>query len=270
MKLETKDLSVTLGGQEIVHQISLQVDRGDFVGLIGPNGSGKTTLLKSIYRVLKPSGGVATLDGRDIHALSHRESAQNLGVVSQFTNLSFDFTVEEIVLMGRSPHKGRFSGDNQQDYAIVEDCLRQVDMLDFRGRSFLTLSGGEKQRILLARALAQQVKLLLLDEPTNHLDIKYQIQIMDVVKRTGMGVLAALHDLNLTLMYCTYLYVLKSGKLVAQGRPEDIITEDLIRQVYEVECQVLRHPKTGQLYVIYFPGGIADEKNRNTQLSQGQ
>jgi iron complex transport system ATP-binding protein len=126
--------------------------------------------------------------------------------------------------------------------------------LDFRKRSFLTLSGGEKQRILLARALAQQVKVLILDEPTNHLDIKYQIQIMDVVKRSGLGVLAALHDLNLTLMYCTYLYVLKEGKLVAQGKPEEIITRDLVRQVYEVDCEVLRHPSTGRLYVVYFPG----------------
>lgn len=252
MKLETKDLSVTLGKKEIVHQVSLQVQSGEFVGLIGPNGSGKTTLLKSIYRVLKPAGGIAYLDGKDIRSMSHRQSAQTMGVVSQFTNLSFDFTVEDIVLMGRAPHKGTFSRDNAQDYAIVEECLRRVDMLDFRTRSFLTLSGGEKQRILLARALAQQVKLLVLDEPTNHLDIKYQIQIMDVVKSADVGVLAALHDLNLTLMYCTYLYVLKNGQVVAQGKPEEVITEDLIRRVYEVDCQVLRHPSTGQLYVVFF------------------
>jgi iron complex transport system ATP-binding protein len=254
MKLETNGLSVTLDKKEIVRNISLQVEDGQFVGLIGPNGSGKTTLLKAIYRVLSPSAGVATLDGKDLHRMSHRESAQNLGVVSQFTNLSFDFSVEEMVLMGRSPHKSALSKDSAEDYAIVEDCLRQVDMLDFRKRSFLTLSGGEKQRILLARALAQQVKVLILDEPTNHLDIKYQIQIMDVVKRSGLGVLAALHDLNLTLMYCTYLYVLKEGKLAAQGKPEEIITRDLVRQVYEVDCEVLRHPSTGRLYVVYFPG----------------
>ena len=255
MKLETKDLSVTIGKKEIVRDVSLQVQNGAFVGLIGPNGSGKTTLLKSIYRVLKPSGGVATLDGQDIQSMSHKESAQDMGVVSQFTNMSFDFSVEEVVLMGRSPHKGTFSMDSAEDYAIVEDCLKRVDMLEFRNRSFLTLSGGEKQRILLARALAQQVKILILDEPTNHLDIKYQIQIMDVVKGTGVGVLAALHDLNLTLMYCTYIYVLKNGEVITHGRPEDIITEDLIHDVYEVECEVLRHPRTGQMYVVYFPGG---------------
>ncbi|MCD8118071.1 MAG: ABC transporter ATP-binding protein [Lachnospiraceae bacterium] len=251
MKLETKSLSVKLDKKEIVHQATLQVEDGAFVGLIGPNGSGKTTLLKSIYRVLKPSGGVAMLDGQDIRAMSHKESAQAMGVVSQFTNLNFDFSVEDIVLMGRSPHKGAFDRDTAADYQIVEDCLRRVDMLEFRDRSFLTLSGGEKQRILLARALAQQVKILVLDEPTNHLDIKYQIQIMEAVKATGVGVLAALHDLNLTLMYCTYLYVLKDGNVVAHGTPEEIITEELIREVYEVDCQVMRHEASGRMYVVY-------------------
>ena len=125
-------------------------------------------------------------------------------------------------------------------------------MLDFKDRSFMTLSGGEKQRIILARALAQQVEMLILDEPTNHLDIKYQIQIMDVVKSLGVGVLAALHDLNLTLMYCTYVYVLKNGRIVAHGKTEDVITEELIRSVYEVECAVERHPKSGKLHVTFF------------------
>lgn len=252
MILKTDALSVSIGKKEIVHEAGIKVQNGEFVGLIGPNGSGKTTLLKSIYRVLKPSGGVATLDGRDIQAMSHKQSAQAMGVVSQFNNLSFDFSVEEIVLMGRSPHKGSFSRDSAEDYKIVEDCLERVSMLDFKDRSFLTLSGGEKQRILLARALAQQVKILVLDEPTNHLDIKYQIQIMDVVKKSDMGVLAALHDLNITLMYCTYLYVLKEGRIIASGEPEKIITEELIHDVYEVDCEVMRHPKTGKLYVVYF------------------
>lgn len=254
MQLEAKGVSVTLSHKEIVHQAALRVDSGEFVGLIGPNGSGKTTLLKSIYRVLKPTAGMVCLDGSDISQLTHRQSAQRMGVVSQFTNLSFDFTVEEMVLMGRTPHKKAFSQDTKEDFTIVEEALRRVDMLPFRNRSFQTLSGGEKQRILLARALAQQVELLVLDEPTNHLDIKYQIQIMDVVKSLGVGVLAALHDLNLTLMYCTYVYVMKGGSVVAHGRPEEVITPELIRQVYEVNCEVERHPATGKLHVIYFPG----------------
>ena len=252
MELETRQVSVTLSRKEIVKQASLQVREGQFVGLLGPNGSGKTTLLKSIYRVLKPSHGAVLIDGDDISALSHRETARRMGVVSQFNNLSFDFTVEEMVLMGRAPHKKAFDPDTEEDYRIAEDALRRVEMLPFRDRSFTTLSGGEKQRIILARALAQQVEMLVLDEPTNHLDIKYQIQIMDVVKSLGVGVLAALHDLNLTLMYCEYVYVLKDGHIVAHGPTEDVITEQLIRDVYEVECSVARHPRSGQLHVTFF------------------
>lgn len=252
MRLNVRDVSVTLSKREIVKQVCLEVKDNHFVGLLGPNGSGKTTLLKSIYRVLKPSAGLVTLDDVDIQKLAYRDTARRMGVISQFTVMNFDFSVEEVVLMGRAPHKTAFSRDTEEDYRIAEDALRRVDMLAFRDRSFNTLSGGEKQRILLARALAQQVELLILDEPTNHLDIKYQIQIMDVVKGLGVGVLAALHDLNLTLLYCDYVYVLKEGQIVAHGKTEDVITERLIREVYEVECAVQRHPKNGRLYVTFF------------------
>ena len=252
MDLETRQVSVTLSKKEIVKQASLKVREKEFVGLLGPNGSGKTTLLKSIYRVLKPSHGAILIDGGNIDALSHRDTARRMGVVSQFNNLSFDFTVEEMVLMGRSPHKSAFDRDTEEDYRIAEEALRRVEMLPFKDRSFMTLSGGEKQRIILARALAQQVEMLILDEPTNHLDIKYQIQIMDVVKSMGVGVLAALHDLNLTLMYCTYVYVLKDGRIVAHGKTEEVITEALIREVYEVDCAVARNPVSGKLGVTFF------------------
>lgn len=252
MELKAQNVVVRLSNRDIVKQASLQVSGRQFVGLLGPNGSGKTTLLKSIYRVLKPAAGLITMDDVDIRQMSHRDSALKMGVVSQFTNMSFDFSVEEIVLMGRAPHKKALSKDTAEDFRIVEEALRRVNMLDFRDRSFLTLSGGEKQRILLARTLAQQVDMMILDEPTNHLDIKYQIQIMDVVKSLNVGVLAALHDLNLTLMYCDYVYVLKEGSVVAHGRPDDIINPELIREVYEVECDVLRHPKTGKLNVVYY------------------
>ena len=260
MNIEVKDVSVVLSRKQIVTDASLKVQEKEFVGLLGPNGSGKTTLLKSIYRVLKPSSGIVLMDGTDMKAMTYRESARRMGVVSQFNNLSFDFTAMEMVLMGRSPHKRALDRDTEEDYRIAEDALRRVDMLDFRDRSFLTLSGGEKQRIILARALAQQVEMLILDEPTNHLDIKYQIQIMDVVKSLGVGVLAALHDLNLTLMYCDYVYVLKNGSVVAEGPTEDVITEALIRRVYEVDCSVQRHPKTGKLHVVFFPGSVGKEE----------
>ena len=252
MNIEVRDVTVSLSRKKIVRDVSLKVRENEFVGLLGPNGSGKTTLLKSIYRVLKPENGVILVDGDDLKDMSYRESARRMGVVSQFNNLSFDFTAMDMVLMGRSPHKRALARDTEEDYRIAEDALRRVDMLAFRDRSFLTLSGGEKQRIILARALAQQVEMLILDEPTNHLDIKYQIQIMDVVKSLGVGVLAALHDLNLTLMYCTYVYVLKDGRIVAHGPTEEVITEQLIQDVYEVDCSVARNPRSGKLNVTFF------------------
>ena len=254
MELKTKDVVITLSRKDIVKKVSVRVNENEFVGLLGPNGSGKTTLLKSIYRVLKPSAGFITIDGTELNQLSTKETARRMGVVSQFNNLAFDFTVEEMVLMGRAPHKKAFSQDTEEDYRIAHEALEKVNMLDFKERSFMTLSGGERQRILLARTLAQQVEMLILDESTNHLDIKYQIQIMDVVKSLGIGVLAALHDLNLTLMYCTYVYVLKDGKIVADGPTEDVITEDLIRRVYEVDCSVERDPRSGKLHVVFFSG----------------
>ncbi|MBR0416624.1 MAG: ABC transporter ATP-binding protein [Firmicutes bacterium] len=252
MKLETKDVVVNLSKKDIVKKVSVQVKDKQFVGLIGPNGSGKTTLLKSIYRVLKPAAGEILIDDIDIKGVSVKETAKRMGVVSQFNNIAFDFTVEEMVLMGRSPHKKAFSQDTEEDYRIAHEALAKVDMLDFKERNYTTLSGGEKQRILLARTLAQQVEMLVLDEPTNHLDIKYQIQIMDIVKSLGIGVLAALHDLNLTLMYCDYVYVLKDGKIVANGPTEEVITRDLIKSVYEVDCSVERNERTGKLYVTFY------------------
>ena len=245
MELAAKKVSVGIGGKEIVKEASIRVKQGEIVGLFGPNGSGKSTLLKSIYRVLKPSGGEIFLDDVELKKMPHRETAKKMAVVTQFTTLNFDFTVEEMVLMGRSPHKKPFDRDTPEDFQIVRECLKKVGMEAFSKRKFSTLSGGEKQRILLARALAQQTETLILDEPTNHLDIKYQLQTLDIIKRLGKGVLMALHDLNLAFRYCDYVFILKNGIVVADGTPEKVITEELVRTVYEVENQIFINPISG-------------------------
>ena len=157
-------------------------------------------------------------------------------------------------MMGRTPHKGLLSADNPKDYEIALTAIRKVGMEQFAQRSFSTLSGGEKQRILLARALAQEPQLLVLDEPTNHLDIKYQLQLLSIVKSLGIGVLAALHDLSLAAMYCDKLYVLKDGKLIASGIPGKVLTPELVRQVYEIDCDIKENPDTGYLTITYYPG----------------
>ena len=254
MEITTKNVFVSIGKKEIVRDVSIRVQDGQIVGLFGPNGSGKSTLLKSLYRVLKPSAGHIFFDDVDLNQIPHQESAKNMAVVTQFTTLNFDFTVEEMVLMGRSPHKKAFDRDTPEDFAIVHRCLERVDMEDFAKRKFSTLSGGEKQRILLARALAQETRTLILDEPTNHLDIKYQLQTMDIIKGLGKGVLMALHDLNLAFQYCDYVFLMKDGQVVASGTPSDVITEERVRQVYEVENRIFLNPVT-KLPMIAFLSG---------------
>ncbi|GAA0126857.1 MULTISPECIES: ABC transporter ATP-binding protein [Clostridium] len=251
MNLDIKDLNVAFGNKTIVNNVSLTVKNGEFVGLIGPNGSGKSTLLKSIYRVYSPKSGVMLLNGKNLLNIPIRDVAKNLGVVSQFNNLAFDMTVEQMVLLGRSPHKGLLEIDNDKDIDITHEMLKKVDMFDYRYRSFLTLSGGEKQRVLLARALAQQVKLLILDEPTNHLDIKYQLQILKLTKSLGITVIAALHDLNLAASYCDKLYVMHNGNIAATGAPNEILTKELIKDVYEVDCTIHKYPNKNSIYITF-------------------
>lgn len=253
MNLALKNISVELGRQQVVKDVSLEVKQGRFVGLIGPNGSGKSTLLRTIYRVIKPGSGAILLDGRSLQSFSLTESAKKLGVVGQFNQVNFDFSVFEMVMMGRTPHKGMLEADRQEDYAIALAAIKTVGMESYAHRSFSTLSGGEKQRIILARALAQQPQVLLLDEPTNHLDIKYQLELLAIVKALGIGVLAALHDLSLAAMYCDQLYVLKGGAVMTSGKPRQILTPGLVREVYEIDCDIKENPATGCLAITYYP-----------------
>ncbi|MDR1193525.1 MAG: ABC transporter ATP-binding protein [Peptococcaceae bacterium] len=251
MSLTVEGLYVHLSGKEIIRDVSLRVEKGRFVGLIGPNGSGKSTLLRAVYKVLPPKEGAILLFGRDVARASPKTVAKQMAVVGQFNDLEFDFTVMEMVMMGRSPHKSLLEGDSQEDFQIAGEALRQVDMADYSQRDFLSLSGGERQRVILARAIAQQPEFLVLDEPTNHLDIKFQIHLLSAVKNLGVGVLAALHDLELAAEYCDYLYVLNRGQVVAGGEPAAILTKELIEEVYGVHCEPYVNPITGGFAVAY-------------------
>lgn len=253
LKLKVENIAVPLSGTNIVKDISLHVDHGQFVGMIGPNGCGKSTLLKSIYKVIKPKQGSVLLDGEDVIKSSPKIISRKMGVVGQFNDMSFDFTVHEMVMMGRTPHKQVMEPDKKEDYEIVDAALKKVNLHAYKDRSYLTLSGGEKQRVILARAIAQQPKFLILDEPTNHLDIKYQLQILSIVKSLKVGTLAALHDLSLAATYCDFLYVLKNGELVASGAPDDVLTKELVKEVYEIDCEIYPNPVTGGLAIAYYP-----------------
>lgn len=253
MELRAENMIVTLANKDIVNDISIKVKNKQFVGLIGPNGCGKSTLLKSIYKVIKPKKGSIYLGDLDVLNSEPLSVSRIMGVVGQFNDLSFDFTVEEMVLMGRTPHKKFMERDTEEDYKIVREALNKVSLTGYEDRSYLTLSGGEKQRVILARAIAQQPSFLVMDEPTNHLDIKYQLQILSIVKQMNIGTLAALHDLELAAEYCDYLYVMKQGKLMAQGTPKELLTSTLIREVYDVSCEIYTNPVTGELGIAYMP-----------------
>lgn len=249
MNIKAENINITLEKNNILKDINIEVDNKEVVGIIGPNGSGKSTFLKCIYRVLKPSDGAILLDKVDIKNMTVKESSKRLAVLSQHNNYNFDFTVKDIVLMGRSPHKRFMERDNKEDYAIVNDALKKVEMLEFKDRCFQSLSGGEQQRVILARALAQQPQCLILDEPTNHLDIKYQLQLMRIVKNLNIEVIAAIHDLNIAAMYCDKIYVLKDGEIIKYGNPKEVLTQKLIKEVYEVDAEVILNNE--RIYISY-------------------
>ena len=264
--IDIDSVGVKLSNKRIVDCASIHVDEGEFVGLIGPNGSGKSTLLKSVYRTLKHDQGEITLGGVPKGEISLRENAKRLSVVAQHNYYNFDFLIEEVVQMGRTPHKDPMEMDNKEDEAIVDDALRLVNMHHMKGRNVSSLSGGEQQRVILARALAQQTPCIVLDEPTNHLDIQYQLEVLDIVKSIGCTALCALHDLTLAAQFCDRVYILTDGRIVGEGRPEDVLTEEMIENVYGVRCSVTRVPETGLLNIAYFPRFSLNELDDTSKM----
>ena len=245
MKITTEDIQVGFHARQILKGISIESKDKELVGIIGPNGSGKSTLLKCIYRILKPDAGAVYLDGEELHSMSVKSSARKMAVVAQHNYYNFDFTVREVVLMGRAPHKKALERDNAKDYRIVEEALKTVQMDAFADRTFSTLSGGEQQRVILARALAQQTPALILDEPTNHLDITHQIMLMELVT-----VISAIHDLNIAAAYCDKIYVLKDGVLEGYGTPQEVLTSELIKRIYQVDSEVVNDSR-GKMHILF-------------------
>ena len=238
MDVKCQDIHYSIGEKKILNGVSLEVEGGQFQTILGPNGSGKSTLLKTIYRQLQPDSGQIFLDGKSLDQVSLKETAKEMAVVTQFTTLQFDCTVEEIVMLGRTPHLSFLQKESDRDHLLVQDALDKVGMSEKKARYYSSLSGGEKQRVILARALAQEPKLLLLDEPTNHLDIKYQLEMLALVKELGINVLAVLHDIQLACRFSDYIYLMKGGEIVAQGVPRDAVTPQSLQVVYDVQSRI--------------------------------
>ena len=246
MRLHVDQVNWSVDGKQILRDVSITVEAESITGLIGPNGSGKSSLLRCIYRALRPDSGTITLNGDDIWRMHSRETARRIAVVLQEYPSDFQFTVGEIVSMGRNPHKGMFDRDTGTDRGIIRDALARVGLSGFSHRNFNTLSGGEKQRVIIARTLTQQASFLVLDEPTNHLDVRYQLETMELVKGLGLTTLAALHDLNIAANYCDFIHVIDRGRIVASGPPQDVLLPGLIEDVFGVGAMVGSDPLTGR------------------------
>ena len=253
MKLEVKDITYSIDQKLIVEGVSLGIKEGDFVGLIGPNGCGKSTLLKNIYRVYKPDSGTVYIDGREINEMTSREVAREMSVMQKENNVEFDMTVYDMVMLGRFAHQNLWNNDKILEKKIVEDAIKEVGMEGYEDRSFLSLSGGEKQRTLVARALVQQANLIILDEPTNHLDIGYQYQIMNILKAQDLTVFSSIHDMNIAACYCDKIIMMKSGHIVKVGTPEEVMVPAMIKELFGVDTKITENPVTGKPNIIFLP-----------------
>lgn len=240
--LEIENLTYKIDDSLISDGINIKFEENTFTGIIGPNGSGKSTLLKQIYRVLKPTKGKIFFDGIDIEDISSKKMARQMAVLPQENQSDFDYTVREIILMGRFPYHSFFMGDHDfdVDINIMKKYLDIVGLREQENQYFKTLSGGEKQRVLLARALVQEAELLILDEVTNHLDIGYQYKVLEILKDLNMTIISAIHDLNLAMKFCDQVVIIDKGRIIVTGNPKDIITRENLKEIFKIDAQIIK------------------------------
>lgn len=238
----------------VLKKINLFIEKGSFLTIIGPNGSGKSTLLKVISKLVAPNRGKIWLDDLDLLSLSPRQIAQRMAVVPQNIHTDFPFTVWETVLMGRSPFLRRFENEGERDFALAKWAMEITNTLHLKDRKLTEISGGELQRVIVARALTQEPKIILLDEPTSHLDIQHQLELLELLESLnqtgGLTVVAVLHDLNLAAQFSQYILLMKNGEVVALGPPAEVLTPANIRDVYGIEVTIKENPLTGKFNVI--------------------
>lgn len=265
-QLKVNNLAFGYGSKEVLNNINMNIKPGTFISVIGPNGSGKSTLLKIISTYLKPQKGVILLDSKEIDKLPRKEVSKKISVVPQNISLEFDFKVKDIVMMGRHPYIRKLKGETSEDVKIVEKAMLYTNILTLSDRMFNELSGGEKQRVILARALAQEPKILLLDEPVSHLDLQHQIEILDLIKnmsiKESLTIIAVLHDLNMASSYSDYIMMLKEGSIIYEGMPETVLNQENIGEVFNINVHINGNPLTGKPY-IYTVSGIPKPKMKS-------
>ena len=263
VRLETRAVGFSYSGKTALEDVSLLVEPGEVVGLLGPNGSGKSTLIKILSGILPQYDGSARVDGTEVRKARRRDLASKLAVVPQETSFGFPFTVLETVLMGRHPHLAGLAFETQQDVELARAALDRCGAVHLADRTIQELSSGERQRVVFARALAQEPRALLLDEPTSFLDIRHQTELYDLVRELalagGTAVLTVLHDLNLAAEYCDRIYLLREGRVAAAGRTDEVFTYANLTAVFETEVYVDTNDLTGQLLVVPLSGRVRRE-----------
>ena len=250
MTLEVKGLSYKYGKHMVLDGIDLPIIEGEVIGILGPNGCGKTTLLKNLNKNLSPNGGCVLLDGADLEELSKREIATKVAVVPQTNEIRFAFTVKDIVSMGRMPFQSMMGGASSEDERIVEEAIRRTGLEAYRDRLISTMSGGERQRVIIARAIAQSPQILLMDEPTLHLDISMQFDALNLVhrlsKESGMTVVIVSHDLPMVARYCDRIVMIHDHRIHAIGKPEEVLTAENMRTVFNVDAELVFDERIGK------------------------
>ncbi len=255
MYLKIEELTSGYGEKNVIDRLSVGFDGNDFCALIGPNGCGKSTLLKTLIRHIHPIAGKAYLHGKDTHAMSRNELSRELALIPQDFHLQFDYLVEDVVMMGRFPYLDTWRDYTKADREMVDSILEKLDLLGLRKQPFSQLSGGEQQRVSIARALAQDTNAILMDESFSHLDINHQLEIMQLIRtinrEEGKLVILVSHNINLAISYCPRILLMKAGKLVADGSPADVVTESNLREVFGITVPLVRNPATGHPMLSY-------------------
>lgn len=250
--IKIKNLCCSFAEKEILHNISIDFSKAGFYSIIGPNGSGKTTLLKNIASSLPPNKNTVFIDNIDVLKFKNKALAKKLSIVPQNTNLDFEFSVLDIVLMGRNPYLSRFQDESKEDYNIAKEAMKMTSTWQLKDKCISELSGGEQQRVIIARALAQDTDIMLLDEPISHLDIHHQVEILDTIKFISkkVTIIAVLHDLNLAAQYSDCMILIDKGSIIAIGTPEEVLSEENIKKVYNINLCIIKNPITNKPHII--------------------
>lgn len=252
--ISINNLSWRFGEVDILKDITVKMEKSKFTCIIGPNGSGKSTFLKSLLKILEPEKNKIFILDKDISRYRYKDLAKRIASVPQNTVVDFNFSVMDIVLMGRSPHLNRFQVEGEIDFKIAQKSMEMTDTWHLKDRDINTLSGGERQRVIIARALSQQSEILVLDEPISNLDIQHQINLLNILKelsiKEDITVVAVLHDLNFAIEYSDYLILMDEGRIVDQGSPEEVITHDNVKDVYDIDIHIMKNPVTKRPHII--------------------